>query len=671
MSFWREVDPAGQKRGVERMKQSKTSLIPIAILLLLLCGAILLSNLFQPYRLIAAGVAAGCCLLMLLICFAVEKRRANALKRRMDDVFSENSEIAKRLVNMVAVPCALIESGGKIAWRNESMKKIYDEPDICRVLPSFDFAFPLVAVAIQHMGNTYQVMSIPVHREKDDRALLFQYWLDRTEAAHYQRLFEEQMPYVALIYIDNYEELSADVQFHRASVFSEVERLITDMVKSIDGIYRRYENGRFFVVFEARHLAEMEQSRFPLLEQAHAIDTGTSMSVSLSIAVGVSDRVAQADESARQAMELALGRGGDQAVIKKGGGYVFYGGRRQPEAMQSRVKMRLFSKALRQLFENAGDVFITGHSRPDMDCIGAALGVATCARHAGSRAFIVISDQNTMIEHALELIRQNQVYGGMLISPEHAEKIMRPSSVLVVVDTQRMGSLIAPKLMELASRVVVIDHHRRGADHIDNPTLHFLEARASSTSELVTEMLQYFDPNLRPPAFVCGTLLAGITIDTKHFAFNVGSRTFDAAGYLRRNGADIAMVKQMFQDDMESFGDVSNTVRSADILPGGVALATVGEDVKNAPLSAAKAADELVGIRGIEAAFVLGREEHGVSVSGRSLGKYNVQLVCEKMGGGGHLTMAGAQIQDIELDEAEALVRGYVDQYMQEVEKTT
>lgn len=652
------------------MKQWKTGLIPLGVLSGVLCLAILASGVFQPYHLIVAAVAFGATLIVFLVSFALEQKRAHAMQKRMDDVFAENSEIAAKLVNSVGIPCALVESDGKIVWRNETMAKIFTEPDVCRAQPHFDFQAPLIAMPMEHAGNVYQVMSVPVYREKDARAMMFQYWLDRTEAAHYQRLFEEQMPYVALIYIDNYEELSSDVQFHKSSVFSEVERLIADLVRSIDGVYRRYENGRYFVVFEARHLAALERARFPLLEQAHAIDTGTNMLVSLSIAVGAADRVQRADESARQAMELALGRGGDQAVIKKGGGYVFYGGRRQPEALQSRVKMRLFSKALKQLFDNTGDVFIVGHSRPDMDCIGAALGVATCAKHAGSRAYIVLGEQNTMIEHALELIRDNHAYNGMLISPEQAERIMRPTSVLVVVDTQRVGSLVAPKLLEMASRVVVIDHHRRGADHIDNATLHFLEARASSTSELVTEMLQYFDPNLRPPALVCGTLLAGITIDTKHFAFNVGSRTFEAAGYLRKNGADTSIVKQMFQDDMESFGDVATTVRSAEILVGGVALASVGEEIKNAPLIAAKSADELVGIRGIEAAFVIGRDGSGISVSGRSLGNINVQIICERLGGGGHLTMAGAQMADMELDEAEALVRTAIETYTKEVIKT-
>ena len=237
---------------------------------------------------------------------------------------------------------------------------------------------------------------------------------------------------------------------------------------------------------------------------------------------------------------------------------------------------------------------------------------------------------------------------------------------LVVVDTQRPSTLMAPRLLELTNRIVLIDHHRRSADHIESPTLHYLESRASSASELVTEVIQYFDDNLRPPAFICGTLLAGITVDTKHFAFNVGSRTFDAAGYLRRNGADIAMVKQLFQDDMASYGDCADTVRSADIMPGGIAVAVVDENVKHAKLIAAKAADELVGIRGIQAAFVLGREDGQLSVSGRSLGDINVQVICESVGGGGHLTMAGAQFGDLDMEEARAMVYAAIKEYTQE-----
>ncbi|MDO4571722.1 MAG: DHH family phosphoesterase [Clostridia bacterium] len=647
------------------MKNPLKLIIPPAVLTVLLCAALYFSYLFQSWLLIVSLAALGAALILYVALACVIVSRMKRQQLLMDAVFRDNAGATARIIKEVSVPCALITPEGRIVWRNDTYARLYDEDDITAIMPLYHAAAPQTAVPLEYAGGAYQVMNMPL--ERPSRPLTFQYWLDRTEAAHYQRLFEEQMPYVALVYVDNYEELASDLQFQRTSVLAEVERQLSDTVRAIEGIYRRYENGRFLIVFEAKRLRTLEEERFALLEAVRKIDTGTGTNVSLSIAVGVADRIALSDESARQAMELALGRGGDQAVIKAGTNYRFYGGKRQLESMQSRVKTRLFSKALRQLFENAGDVFIVGHKHADMDCIGAALGVAVCARHIGSRAYIVLDEDNASIDRAISLMRENRAYDGMLISPDLAERMMRPSSVLVIVDTQRPSTVIAPRLIGMASRLVLIDHHRRSADHIENPTLHYLESRASSSSELVTEVIQYFDDNLRPPAFVCGTLLAGITVDTKHFAFNVGSRTFEAAGYLRRNGADISMVKQLFQDDMESYGDCANTVRSAEVLPGGIAVASVGENVKNAKLIAAKAADELIGIRGIEAAFVLGREDGAISLSGRSLGNINVQVVCEKLGGGGHLTMAGAQLGDLDMEEASAMTRAAINEYEQEV----
>ncbi len=646
------------------MKNPLKLLIPPVVLTVLLCVALYFSYLFQGGLLLVSLVALGAALILYIVMACVIRARARKLEMEMNDVFHNNAGATAKIIQQVSVPCALITPEGRIVWRNDTYARLYDEDDVTAILPQYHATAPQTAVPLDYAGGSYQVMNMPLARA--NRPLTFQYWLDRTEAEHYKRLFEEQMPYVALVYVDNYEELASDLQFQRTSVLAEVEKQLSETVRAIGGIYRRYENGRFLIVFEAKQLRKMEEERFALLETARKIDTGTGTSVSLSIAVGVADRVALSDESARQAMELALGRGGDQAVIKAGASYRFYGGKRQLDSMQSRVKTRLFSKALRQLFENAGDVFIMGHKHADLDCIGASLGVAACARHIGSRAYIVLDEDNASIDRAITLMRENRAYEGMLISPDLAERMMRPTSVLMIVDTQRPGTVMAPRLIGLASRLVLIDHHRRSADHIENTTLHYLESRASSASELVTEVIQYFDDNLRPAAFVCGTLLAGITVDTKHFAFNVGSRTFEAAGYLRRNGADISMVKQLFQDDMESYGDCANTVRSAEIMQGGIAVAMVDENVKNAKLIAAKAADELVGIRGIEAAFVLGREDGVVSVSGRSLGNINVQLICEKIGGGGHLTMSGAQLGDMDMEEADALVCAAINEYMQE-----
>ena len=649
------------------MKKPQDYLLPVIILTGLLCVCLTLPALplgRTLFALIAFGTSLAVILILFLALRSLEKKRA----QRMDAIFADNAKTSARIIEEVSIPCALIDLTGGVVWRNEMFSKLFSGRDIREIIPSYNAASPLAAFSFDYAGGSYLIRSMPVERKASAAQVVFMYWLDRTEAAHYQRLHEEQMPYVALIYVDNYEELTSDQQFHRTTVLAEVERLIASFAESLEGIYRRYESGRFIVVFEAKQLAHLEEERFPLLETAHRIDTGTGATVSLSIATGVADRLCLSDEAARQAMELALGRGGDQAVIKQGTNYRFFGGRMQLDSMQSRVKARLFSKALRQLFENAGDVFIMGHKHADMDCIGSALGILPCAKQIGSRAFIVLDETNTSIESAVEQISHNPVYAGVVIPPEQAEKMMRPTSVLVIVDTQRPVTTAAPQLIGMATRIVLIDHHRRSADYIENTTLHYLESRASSASELITEVLQYFDDTLKPPAFVCGTLLAGITVDTKHFAFNVGSRTFEAAGYLRRNGADISMVKQLFQDDMESFADCADTVRTAEILAHGIAVSAVAEGVPNAKLIAAKSADELVGIRGIEAAFVCGQEDGYISVSGRSLGKVNAQLVCEKLGGGGHLTMAGAQLTGMDLYEATDALRQRIAEYVKEAD---
>ncbi|MEL7603248.1 MAG: DHH family phosphoesterase [Bacillota bacterium] len=638
-------------------------LIPIAIL----CA--LLSVLIGLQAPMLGLVSIALSLLVLFISLSMLTKRERERIAAMDNVISENASAAGRLIAGVGVPCMVFEASGRIIWRNPAMKKLYDGADIKGLPAACNPKTPTQSGTMEYAGGSYQVITMPVHREHVSRELLFQYWLNRTEAEHYRRLYEEQMPNVALIYVDNYEELSANLQFRRNTVLTEVERMVSEMAASVDGIYRRYENGRFLLIFEAKHLPALEKERFALLDRAHRIETGTEQTVTLSIAVGAAARITAADEAARQAMELALGRGGDQAVVKSGTNYSFYGGRRQLESGQSRVKTRLFAKALRQLMENSTEAFIMGHKQPDMDCIGAALGVARCALHAGCRPYIVLDQVNPTIQQAVDTIRANAAYAGLLVTPDTVRAAMRPSSVLVVVDTQRAKSTMEPDLIEAAGKLVLIDHHRRSADYIDNATLNHLDARASSASEMVTETLQYFHEGIRPTAFECSALLAGITVDTKHFAFNVGARTFEAAAYLRQHGADIGTVKLMFQDDRETYADRVDTVKSATIICPGVALSTCRTDVKNAPLIAAQAADALVGIRGIEAAFVLGAQYGGVSVSGRSLGRINVQLVLERLGGGGHLTMAGAQLKDISLEDAAEKVKSTVLEYMKELDQ--
>ena len=642
------------------MKQYRGILIAFGAVSVLGAGAIA----FFTKRYILAGAVLGAALLWLGIMALLLSRIARKQQERMDRVFRENDSAVASLVNNVSIPSAIVDLSGRITWRNNAFTSLYDGQDIHEPVPEFDGEHPIRTLQIEYNGSSYQIMNMLVMRENEKR-LVFQYWIDRTEAAHYQRLYTEQRPYVAMILVDNYEELLSDTQIHSTAVLAEVERLIADLSKRLGGLYRRYDNGRFLLVLEAKQTQQLEEERFSLLEQAHRIDTGSSSAVSLSIGFGIAPRLAQSEQDARRALELALGRGGDQVVVKDGTDYRFYGGKRQHDPRQSRVKARLFSKALYQLFEYSGDVFIMGHKNSDMDCLGAALGVMTCANHVGTHAYIVLDAVNTTIEDAVHTLERSGA-GSLIIRPDQAAEMMQENSVLVVVDTQRASVTVAPELLSRTEHIVLIDHHRRSADSIDNATLHYLETRASSASEMVTEVLQYFADNVKPAAFTCSALLAGITVDTKQFAFNVGSRTFDAAGYLRRNGADLSSVKQMFQNDYQSYVRCANVVERATIRGSGIAISACDRNTPDGQLLAAQAADELLGIRGIYAAFVLAETDEMVAISGRSYGQINVQVILERLGGGGHLMMAGAQLYGATTEEAIAKLEEAIDWYEQE-----
>ena len=632
------------------MKRYRGVLIFLLFALLALAGTVYYYD--QKLGYLCLGAAAFIMIVTLLLLLGVARRQ----QQLMDTVFADNATAASRLIRRVDIPALLMDMNGKIVWRNDAMTNVFEGKNVLELLPNFKPTQPTVQ-QILLAGTNYQVMTMPVHRVGTKKKLLFQYWLDRTEAVHYQRLYTEQMPYVMLVYMDNYEELAGDRQFHGTAVLAEVERLVSELCRRTGGIYRRYENGRFLCVLEAAEVTKIEKEKFKLLEQARHLETGTGATLSLSVAVGMAPRIAQSEEGARTAMELALGRGGDQAVVRDGADYRFYGGRKQQDARQSRVKMRLFAKALRQLIEGGGDVFIMGHKNPDMDCLGAALGIATCVLHTRMRPFIVLTERNDATADALSEMDRLGLSEKLLITGPEALEMVKPNAILVVVDTQRPMITDCPALLDRVEKIVLIDHHRRSADYIENPTLHYLESRASSASEMVTEVLQYYDESVRPDSFVCSALLAGIELDTKQFVFNVGSRTFEAAGYLRRNGADLTLVKTLFQNDFDSFVQVAHTVEKAEIGDDGVAIAICEPGAEEPQLVAARAADELLKVKGVKAAFTLADMGDYINISGRSYGLINVQLILEQLGGGGHLTMAGAQVRGKTAEEAVALLK--------------
>lgn len=656
------------------MKRPQRFLLPVIILLLGLTAFCIFPKILPGnFHIILPSVICFAALVLLILTWKFIVDNLKQQRAEKDNIFAETRSLSSKIANDLSVPCLLMNENGSIVWRNDAMTRLSEEKHISRILSNYNLEKPPFAANADLSGSSYIVYSMPVNRKTAEKNQIFQYWVNHSDAVHYQRLYEENRPNIALIYVDNIEELETDQQFRKTSVLAEVEHLVADTASSLNGTYRRVDNDRFMIIFESKELKKLEESKFSLLDAAHSIDTGTHDLVSLSISVGVGDSVSQSDDSAKQAMELALGRGGDQAVVKCGSNYSYYGGKHQLTSTQSRVKTRLFSRALRQLFEAGGNVIVMGHKNADMDCFGSALAIAACAKLVDAKPYIVLDQVNETIDIVVEATRNSGSYNNCVITPEQAERIMQKSNcTLVVVDTQRAGSTMAPQLLKLAPNLVLIDHHRRSADYIDTSTLHLLESKVSSTSELVTEVIQYYDENPKIPPFICSALLAGITVDTKHFAFNVSSRTFEAAGYLRKNGADPASVQQMFRDDMSVYSSCADAVRSAEILPGNIALTRcdqIGIEIENEKLVAAKAADQLINIRGYEAGFALGRDASCIYVSGRSLGSINVQLICEKLGGGGHMTMSGAQLNDMTMDEAYSLVKKTISEYAKEVNK--
>jgi len=647
-------------------KKPHLAFVPLFIASLLACVLLGIRG-FHPTWLLSLITAV--CIISFLAGLLSTLSYKKAVNTSMNEIFRENDTTAGNVITNIAIPCLLFDGEGRIVWTNDAFSALYSGNDICRLIPNMDPRFPNQAQSIDYNGRSFQLISMPIQRIKSEKRLTFQYWLDRTEALHYSRLYEENMPTIGLVQVDNYDDLLTDRQFHRNTVLSDVEDKISSFVSAINGVYRRYDNSKFIFVFEAKYLADIEQQRFALLDAVREIDTGTGQSVTLSISVGVADHIAASDESARNAMQLALGRGGDQAVIKRGSGYSFFGGKRQVTTRNSRVKTRLFAEALRQLMEASDNVFIVGHSMPDMDCVGAALAIMRCAKTLNRQAYFVLDETNPAIENAVETMKANSLYRDCFRTPEQAASMLRPSSILMVVDTQRVSSMLAPFLLEKASKIVVVDHHRRAVDSIQNPTLNFLEAGSSSTCEMMTEVLQYFDDAVRPTAFECGALLAGITMDTKHFSSNTGARTFEAASYLRRNGADSATVKLMFQDDMQTYRDRAKVVESAIIMEQGIAIAVCPAATEHCTLIAAQAADELVSIKGIEAAFVLAERGDIIYISGRSIGEISVQLILEKLGGGGHQSIAGAQLHEVNMDQAINRLTASINTYLKEAKE--
>lgn len=467
----------------------------------------------------------------------------------------------------------------------------------------------------------------------------------------------DQQSVVGLFYVDNYDQIMNSLsENQRPLLEAGVYRLLSDQAAELKGVMTRLERDRFLVIFPHRNLQMLTDGKFAILDQIKKMDSGSRYQTTLSIGVGIDPDIESARKYARSGVDLAMGRGGDQAVIRSKNDQKFFGGMTTTVENNTRVRARLIAYALKERIEAADQVLIMGHANPDLDCFGAALGMWRIVHEMKKPVHIAMSaDKHPAVDYLYRRVSGEKDYSDVLLDQENADKFVKSSdkTLLIVVDVNRKVIVQFPELLEMAKDIIVIDHHRTAADSIEGVTISYVEPFASSSSEMVTELMQYMLENPQLTSIDADGLFAGIALDTKNFTVKTGVRTFEAAAYLRRKGADSVRVRKMFKNDMEDYKAKARIVGGAEIFSDKVAIAAWTSSLPNASTVAAQAADELLDIHGIAASFVLTQIDQGqVNISARSLGELNVQLIMEELGGGGHLTMAGAQLKNVSLEEA-------------------
>lgn len=533
--------------------------------------------------------------------------------------------------------------------------------------------------------NRYRIELKPVIIEKedinsepdlqvvaDDRSLITVYLFDETEILRLTQEVDDQKMVAGLIYLDNYEEALASVEeVRRSLLMALIERKISKYISRMSGIVKKMEKDRYFFAIKQKYVEELREQRFTILEEVKAVNIGNEMSVTLSIGLGMNgDSYSQNYELARMAMDMALGRGGDQAVIKNREKIEYFGGKSQQQEKTTRVKARVKAHALRELMENKDRLLIMGHKLGDIDSFGASIGIYRIAASLNKKAHIVINDITSSVRPLTEMFLNNPDYpDDLFLTGDKAADMVDANTILVVVDVNRPSITDAPELLHLAKTIVVLDHHRQSSEIITNAVLSYVEPYASSACEMVAEVLQYIADGIRVKPQEADAMYAGIVLDTNNFNNQVGVRTFEAAAYLRRSGADITRVRKLFREEMADYKAKAEAVRQADVYQGSFAISVCpSEGIENPTIVAAQAANELLEIKEIKASVVMSRYNGVIYLSARSIDEVNVQVMMERLGGGGHRTVAGAQLPGASIEEAREKVKQVIQEMIEKGE---
>lgn len=602
--------------------------------------------------------------------------------------------VQKKLLDEFEIPYILLDYNSKILWMNEAFSAISGKEK--KYHKSITSIFPAItrevlekdgennSVKMEWNGHYYRVSmgkiyfetvtqgSAMIELKNNQQFLTVLYLFDETQIHHYIQTNQEQQLVSALIYIDNYEEaLESIEEVKRSLLVALVDRKVSKYFAERDSIVKKIEKDKYFVVFKHKYLQGLLADKFDILEEVKTIKVGNEMAVTLSIGVGVNgSSYNQNYEYSRMGIDLALGRGGDQVVIKDGEKISYFGGKTRQVEKMTRVKARVKAHALREIIESKDQVIIMGHRISDVDAFGAAIGIYCAAQVLGKKAYIVLNEVTSSLRPIKECFSEEKGYPvDMFIKSEKAMELVDYRTIVMVVDTNRPSYTECPELLKCTKNIVVFDHHRQSSEVIEGAILSYIESYASSTCEMVAEVLQYFNENIHLKPSEADCIYAGILIDTNNFMTKTGVRTFEAAAYLRRCGAEVTRVRKLLRDDMDAYKARAEAVRHAQVYRGAFAISICpAEHIESPTIAGAQAANELLNIIGIKASFVLTDYHDTIYVSSRSIDEINVQLIMERLGGGGHLNVAGAQLNECNMEEAKAMIQQTLDDMIEEGE---
>lgn len=618
-------------------------------------------------------------------------RNKPILMNELIDFATQYGTVQKRLLNEFEVPYAVMDATGKLLWMNRQFEALSEKnkgyhksittifPQITRELMEKEDELELVVEreecvyrASVHKIHFTDILHESSSIELTEKVQYLQviYLFDETQLTRYRIENQEMQMVPALVYIDNYDEgLDTVEEVKKSLLVALVDRKVTKFFASIDGLVKKTENDKYFVVFQHKYLEKMEEEKFSLLEDVKSIKVGNEMSVTLSMGIGyVGNDYTKNYEYSRMAIDLALGRGGDQVVVKTRDRISYFGGSNRQVDKSTRVKARVKALALREIMITRDKFFVMGHKIADIDSFGAAIGIYCAARQLGKKAQIVIDEVNTTLRPLKECFTPENGYpDDMFIPSQLALDEIDSHTALIVVDTNRPSYTECPNLLNRAKAIVVFDHHRQCEDVVKNAVLSYTEPYASSTCEMIAEVLQYFDEDIKLSTQEADAIYAGILIDTNNFVSKTGVRTFEAAAYLRRCGAEVTRVRKMLRNDMDAYKARAEAVRHAEVFHNMFAISVCPADnIESPTVACAQAANELLNIIGIKASFVLTEYHDRIYISARSIDEINVQLVMERLGGGGHMNSAGAQLTGCTLEDAKRTIENTLDEMIRE-----